>query len=172
MVKKYIDEDTLEAIVQEVKHSLYPIGSIYTSTSAATPETVLGFGTWEQIKDVFLLSAGNTYKAGTKGGEATHKLTVDEVAFHTHKPTTKLPGGDTYNEYAFTINRHYSSDAVQRFKVNGGSEYTVMGTKLSAPDCLANKDIEQSLETAPAGGNSAHNNMPPYLVVYIWKRVS
>lgn len=39
---------------------------------------------WEQIKDVFLLQAGNTYAAGSTGGEATHALTINEMPSHCH----------------------------------------------------------------------------------------
>lgn len=61
----------------------YPVGSIYLSISSATPASLFG-GTWEQIKDVFLLAAGNTYAAGSTGGEATHTLTVEEMPAHAH----------------------------------------------------------------------------------------
>lgn len=61
----------------------YPIGSIYQSTSSATPGSLFG-GTWERIKDVFLLSAGDTYHAGSTGGEATHTLTISEMPAHAH----------------------------------------------------------------------------------------
>lgn len=61
----------------------YPIGSIYLAISSATPASLFG-GTWEQIKDVFLLAAGNTYAAGSTGGEATHTLTVEEMPAHAH----------------------------------------------------------------------------------------
>lgn len=61
----------------------YPVGSIYLSASSATPGSLFG-GTWEQIKDVFLLAAGNTYHAGLTGGEATHTLTVEEMPAHAH----------------------------------------------------------------------------------------
>ena len=50
---------------------IYPVGSIYMSVNNTSPSTLFG-GTWEQIKDTFLLSAGNTYTAGNTGGSATH----------------------------------------------------------------------------------------------------
>ena len=48
---------------------IYPIGSIYISTSPTNPSTLFG-GTWTQIEDRFLLSAGSTYSAGSTGGSA------------------------------------------------------------------------------------------------------
>ena len=62
---------------------IYPIGSIYTSTRNVSPATFLG-GTWSQIKDTFLLTAGDTYQAGTTGGEASHTLTSSEMPSHYH----------------------------------------------------------------------------------------
>ena len=55
---------------------MYPVGSIYQTTSSTfNPQTAWG-GTWERIKDRFLLAAGDTYTGGSTGGEATHKLTT------------------------------------------------------------------------------------------------
>lgn len=159
-MKRYVDIDTV-----------YPVGSIYLSVNNTNPSNLFG-GTWEQIQDRFLLGAGSTYSAGSTGGEATHKLTVDEMPSHTHTPTTSTPNTDTYNQYAFTINRHFSSSSTQRFAVDKGSGYTVMGANKSADDYGGNNDINQSLTTAPTGGSIAHNNLPPYLVVYMWKRIS
>ena len=62
---------------------VYPIGSIYMSINATSPAELFG-GTWEQIKDTFLLCAGDTYLAGSTGGEATHVLTEAEIAAHIH----------------------------------------------------------------------------------------
>jgi hypothetical protein len=49
----------------------YPVGSIYMSVNNINPTNFFG-GTWEQIKDRFLLSAGDTYSAGTTGGSPTN----------------------------------------------------------------------------------------------------
>ena len=46
--------------------AIYPVGSIYMSVNNVNPSVLFG-GTWEQIKDTFLLSAGDTYNAGSKG---------------------------------------------------------------------------------------------------------
>ena len=64
-------------------NKIYPIGAIYMSVDSTDPGTFIG-GTWEQIEDTFLLSAGTTYTAGDTGGEATHTMTVDEMPAHRH----------------------------------------------------------------------------------------
>lgn len=45
---------------------VYPVGAVYLSTNAIVPDSYLG-GTWERIKDRFLVGAGNTYSAGVAG---------------------------------------------------------------------------------------------------------
>ena len=57
---------------------IYPIGSIYMSINNTNPANLFG-GIWEQIKDTFLLSAGDTYPAGSAGGEAEHILSEPEL---------------------------------------------------------------------------------------------
>lgn len=73
----YISEHTGQAIddavvkVSQLLDLFYPVGSIYTSTKNTNPASTLG-GTWTQIKDRFLLCAGDSYSAGSTGGSATH----------------------------------------------------------------------------------------------------
>ena len=122
---------------------IYPIGAIYLSVSATNPATLFG-GKWEQIKDRFLLAAGDTYAIGTTGGEATHKLTVAEMPSHNHQIKTN---NDDWNN-----------------SPNGGK----YGTTHDGANSWYNTDWY----TINSGGNAAHNNMPPYLTVYMWKRVA
>lgn len=119
--------------------SVYPVGSIYRSTASTSPAELFG-GTWERIKDRFLLAAGDTYTAGSTGGEAQHTLTVNEIPSHSHT----IP----------SLNKWLSPE--------GSGEdmnYSV----------VSNINTQASGST---GGGQAHNNMPPYLAVYIWKRVA
>ena len=99
-------------------------------------------GTWVQIKDRFLLAAGTTYKAGATGGEATHTLTVDEIPNHQHVLWYPNAGGE-------------QSAAIG---------YPEAGSK--------NTWYAEASKTGGAGGGTAHNNMPPYLTVYVWKRTA
>jgi len=119
--------------------SIYPVGSIYMSVNNTSPANLFG-GTWTQIKDTFLLGAGDTYSNGATGGEATHVLSVDEMPSHRHELT--VSGSET--NWLGRINA----------TVEGG-------TWRKTADAMAN-----------VGGGQAHNNMPPYLVVYIWKRTA
>ena len=118
---------------------IYPVGSIYISVSSTSPSTLFG-GTWSQIKDRFLLGAGDTYSNNTTGGEATHTLTTDEIPSHTHKQrytTTDFGQEGTTGNWTFA--RATGSTAAYTFATGGGQ---------------------------------AHNNMPPYLTVYVWKRTA
>ena len=72
--KSYVDNALLERV--------YPIGSIYMSIEDKNPAELFG-GEWEQLKDRFLLGAGDSYVAGEADGEATHMLTTAEIAAQT-----------------------------------------------------------------------------------------
>lgn len=122
---------------------IYPIGAIYLSVSATNPAILFG-GKWEQIKDRFLLAAGDTYSNGSIGGEANHILTIEEMPSHKHQIKTN---NDDWNNSA------------------GGGNY---GTTHDG----ANSWYNTNWYTENSGGNAAHNNMPPYLTVYMWKRVA
>lgn len=80
---------------------LYPVGSIYISVNDVDPATIFG-GVWERIQGKFLLSGGGSsgYEIGSEGGEATHKLTVEELPSHTHpqrgsNADQRVPTGDS-----------------------------------------------------------------------------
>ena len=69
--------------ITEICNVIYPIGSVYISINNVEPSSLFG-GTWEKLEDRFLLASGKTYTNGNIGGEATHKLTIDEMPSHTH----------------------------------------------------------------------------------------
>ena len=99
-------------------------------------------GTWEAIEGVFLLGCSSEYIAGTTGGEATHKLTIYEMPAHKHNVATVYP---------FTF---------------GGMRTAVANSTANDRTGTASDVVDS------AGGSQPHNNMPPYLVVYMWKRIS
>lgn len=75
--------EDLEGFKQSLLDCVRPVGSYYWSDVDTDPGTLFG-GTWERVKDRFILAAGDTYAAGATGGEATHTLTVEEMPGHTH----------------------------------------------------------------------------------------
>ena len=129
------------ADISTILSKVYPVGSIYMSVNSASPATLFG-GTWERIKDQFLLAAGDKYAAGKTGGEATHTLTENEIPAHRHSIWFPNAGGE-------------QSAAIG---------YPEAGSK--------NTWYAEASKTAGAGGGAAHNNMPPYLSVYVWKRTA
>lgn len=129
-------------------NELYPIGSIYLSVDETNPGELFG-GTWERIKGRFLLGAGDNgdgwdYTPNTTGGESVHTLTIDEMPSHTHNVEAKM-----------------SSDS--------GGNITLSGSGYYADWEMGNGSVTP---IKSVGGNSAHNNLPPYLAVYMWKRIS
>lgn len=116
----------------------FEIGDLFFSSNSTSPAIRFG-GTWEQIKDRFILAAGDTYAAGTTGGEATHTLTVDELATHSHAYLRRM-SPTSFGNWAIA------------FSNGTGSE-----------------DFSY---TETTGENQPHNNMPPYHVAYVWRKIS
>ena len=134
VIKKYVDN---------MVDLIYPVGSIYMSANDTSPSILFG-GEWERIEDRFLLAAGNTYSAGSKDGEATHKLTVAEMPKHNH--TIK-------NRQGAQVGAYWNTPPTT--SENGGTLQDNVSSVVNY-----------------AGEGKSHNNMPPYLAVYMWKRTA
>lgn len=133
--KKYVDDNV--PTNSQIVDLIYPVGSIYLSVNSTSPATLFG-GTWVQLKDNFLLGAGDTYTNGATGGEATHTLTEQEMPAHTH-------AGQRHYQATSSSTGYSSSWTSQKYTIEN---------------------------TGSKGGGQPHNNMPPYLVVYMWKRTA
>ena len=68
---------------------VHPVGSIYWSSNDTDPAILFG-GTWQQIKDMFVLAAGDIYTNGAKDGAATVTLSVDNMPSHSHETNTLI----------------------------------------------------------------------------------
>lgn len=123
--------------------NVYPVGSIYMSVNSTNPTNLFG-GTWEQIQGRFLFGMNSSYPAGSTGGEITHALTIDEMPEHNH--TIYYP--------------------------NAGGPYSKANIGYPEDSGINMTWCAEMCKTAPTGGGAAHNNMPPYLSVYIWKRTA
>ena len=145
--------------ISSIVDAIYPVGSIYMSVNSANPGTLFG-GTWEQIQDTFLLAAGQTYAAGATGGEAAHTLTQNEMPAHTHPAAT---GGD----WGMPEMKNVANKSGIWPAPLGTGGHIVFGAESDGTTYLS---IQAA--TGSRGNNVAHNNMPPYLAVYVWKRTA
>lgn len=136
----------VKAAIAEAKLAAWPIGSIYMSVSSTSPATLFG-GTWERISERFLLGASSSYPAGGTGGESTHKLTQSE-----------LPN------YSLSVTN--GSNVIRSKTGNSADAYV---QTQSGGWGIPNWE-SKTVTVASGGSGEAHNNMPPYLAVYMWKR--
>lgn len=136
---------------------MLPVGSIVEwspvdgdGTDLSTPEKVAayyGFGRWAAFgTGQFLIGVGGSYLAGDTGGEEEHTLARSEL------PNEKV--------YVNTVVHTSPSGAANyaRYVYDGYSS-------------LNNAVYLTSGFTEPLGSGQAHNNMPPYIAVYRWRRI-
>lgn len=176
---------------------VYPIGSIYMSVANVSPATFIG-GTWEALNEGrVLIGANSTYKAGSTGGEFTHTLSVKEMPSHDHtwSGTTSSNGshGHTASSNSTGAHTHSLGGRVHAFNGSDADNASHLGYKNvhnfygMGNDTTASAGAHShtitvnsngahthtySGTTSSNGSSNAHNNMQPYLSVYMWKRVS
>lgn len=182
-----LSDDSLNNILVK----MYPIGSIYTSVVETNPANLFGFGTWESLPEGrMLLAQGSNYIAGSTGGEATHTLTASEMPRHNHYSDTEYAGNHNHTG-STNSNGNHSHNLVKNF---GNSPDRIgRGSYINKDNSDDIRNIE-TLKTTDAGnhshtftttdngnhthrikddgGSQPHNNMPPYLSVYMWKRIA
>ena len=132
--------------IKEIRDLIYPIGSIYMSVNSTSPNILFG-GTWERIQGRFLLGANDsqtTYNAGKTGGSVTKTLEVGNLPSHDH-------GASAGNFISTSSNA--SPGSQMAFAAGEYRRYAMS-------------------KTGKTGSGTAFDIMPPWLAVYIWKRIS
>ena len=139
--------------IDTILDKCYPIGSIYMSINSTSPASLFG-GTWESIKDTFLLAAGDIYTNGITGGESEHILNEEEMPVHHHEVYPYNVGGSSTSNAGYIVTPDGYRSLTSNF--TDGSVYLGLYIGL----------------TNDKGSSKSHNNMPPYFAVYMWKRIS
>lgn len=100
------------------------------------------------LRDKFVLGAGNLYSVGNTGGEKTHTLTVSEMPSHTHGSS--------------------GSSATIPIGLRSGGKDAILAERCSI--ITDNVDVSTTVDIEYSGRGAAHNNMPPYYALcYIMK---
>ena len=181
--------------MQATASKLYPVGSVYISFNSADPSTLFG-GTWERLKDTFLLANGDAYAPNTAGGSATKNITVDNLPNHTHSLSwegnhthsrgsmnitasaqTVATGGNSATwqsaSGAFTISGEYPSGSEQA-KPESGS-YFSQSLYFDAWRSWSGETSWNGYHSHVVGATGSSlpiNIMPPYKTVYMWRRTA
>lgn len=136
----------VNAAIAEAKLAAWPIGSIYMSVNSTSPANLFG-GTWERLSDRFLIAASSSYPAGATGGESAHTLTQSE-----------LPNYSLYVANGSNVIRSKTGSSADAYVQTQSGGWGI-------------PNWESKTITVSSGGFGApHNNMPPYLSVWMWKR--
>ena len=135
----------------------FPVGGVYISIASTNPSSIWAGTTWEQFAKGRTLvgidtSDSNFNTSGQTGGEKTHTLTTNEIPAHGH---------------GMAHTHSYTGPNTGSWKVGTGKAHTWCTSTGSKTSGGASKTT-----TDNAGDGAAHNNLQPYIVVYMWKRVS
>lgn len=121
----------------------WPIGAVFIAVVATNPATLLGFGTWEAF--------------------ATGRMLVGIDAGQTEFDTVEETGGaKTHALIEAELPAHVHTVSVT-------SDSAPAGTARAAG---SNNAQTATFDTGSVGSGTAHNNLPPYIVVYMWKRTA
>jgi len=141
-----VDNTSDASLTNTIISTIYPVGSLYTSTDATNPGTTLGIGTWVAFGQGRVLvgkdSAGTFSTAGDTMGTEAETLTVSQIPSHRHVKADKFgTAGTNYSDSSFWA----------QVNVNAGGSTQYTGYE---------------------GGGGSHNNIQPSVVVYMWKRTA
>ena len=125
---------------------VYPVGSIYINATVATnPATLLGFGTWAAF------GAGRVM-VGIDSTDTDFDAAEETGGAKTHTLTVNELPAHNHNQPSGILPAPNSNDV----DVTGGNGRT----------------LGNNVTTDNTGGGQAHNNLQPYIVVYMWKRTA
>jgi hypothetical protein len=155
--------------------SMYPVGSIYTSTASTNPNTLFGFGTWVAFgAGRVMVGNGGGFTAGATGGSAdaivvSHTHTAGTVENHRHLTMDQVSVASSGDAISNVTNSNYVAA-----RTSGGTDYAyVARASGSEADVGLTSDAGSHSHTITTEGSSGTNaNLQPYIVVYMWNRTA
>jgi hypothetical protein len=157
----------VQDVADAVKNALYPVGSIYVNaTNSTNPGTLLGFGTWTAFGAgrvmVGLNASDSSFDTAEETGGSKDAVNVS----HSHTATTTItdPG------HSHTTALYYRPDSSSGAAQNYAQNTTGFGSQISTNSNTTGITAATSISTE--GSSATNANLQPYIVVYMWKRVS
>jgi len=125
---------------------IYPVGSIYINAAVTTnPATLLGFGTWTAF-------GSGRMMVGYNAADSDFDALQETGGAKTHTLTIAEMPSHTHNRPKGWKPAPNDNDV----DITGGNGV----------------NIADNMVTDATGGGGAHNNMPPYIVAYMWRRTA
>lgn len=146
-------EDCKEAAKRAALLAANPVGKLWTSDDPTSPASIVG-GTWERIEGKFIMGASDTYPAGATGGEESVKLTRENIPVLSSR--RGVAPVNTAGDAVHVPQWEWIYAATQVSNRDGYNSYTAQWPNVGTDDA----DMQNV------------NNMPPYIAVYIWRRVA
>jgi len=147
--------------------SAYPVGAVFIAVVSTNPSSLLGFGTWSAFGTGRMLvgidsSDSDFNTVEETGGAKTVTLSASQIPEHTHSLyVSEYQGGDDCAWSNGASSGHVGGNNINR--------NTRTSSANSSKGALITGGSAQELGTS---GGSAHDNMPPYIAVYMWKRTA
>lgn len=152
----------------------YEVGDGFFTKNSTNPEVRWPGTKWTQIKDMFILAAGDNYEVDETGGEAEHTLSIAEMPKHGHRVFLWTGGNGDGGSYTGillnpkTNKMETASNGAKIYHIWKSASFKTYGNADGAG--VGSGDV--SGNTGFAGSDTGHNNMPPYLVRYYWERTA
>ena len=124
----------------------FPVGAVFIAVVNTNPATLLGYGTWSAF-------AAGRVLVGLDAGQTEFDVVEETGGAKTHTLTTPEIPSHSHGEQRFPT-------------TSGGSSGFTTDTSMSGTPTAVTQ------VTQAAGGGGAHNNLQPYIVVYMWKRTA
>lgn len=173
-------------IAQERQASInaaHPVGSLYWTSSSEDPAVTFPGTTWKQIKDTFVLAAGDTYKAEATGGKASVTLTEGNLPAHLHSITSGTAYPGTVSGVTATVGTKTTKITSQGSSLTGQTVFSQESTTREAPVGTSGYtkteytnviDIKgyTGFQRSPYEAAKAFDILPPYIVKYCWERTA
>ena len=145
-------QSQVDNLIEGMFDRIYPVGAIYISVNSVNPSELFG-GVWEQIKDTFLLSSGDTYPL------------TEEVEIDGETVEVNATGGSA--DAVVVAHSHTYRTAPHTF-----AERDTSSSQVISPNSNQSSAAKYVTKTTYSEGVSGTGkNMPPYMAVNVWKRI-